>query len=1155
MKSIINTFRCTAATMARAMVRRAALLLALLLLTTAASATTFIKDIKLIGGTRAETTELKNSLTSQGWTFIDYDLNKGCGEESDFIYLLYKAEENTDGVNWGYITDFYISNEGDVADDSHTLDGRTYYLTDYDGGDHFKEKKGDLNSNTGHGSANIHLYYTKALFPDYRAVTSITFNDISDGAVVWNGNGNPADLNSGCGSGSAYIYMHIATATAMAGHQPQSSLEACTAGKYQIAVSGWAYDPDATAQTIGVQVKIYQNDGTTLYKTQNLTANQANGNAGVSGNHGFAATITNIPAGTYKVKVYAIDYNGDGDTQIGATQTVTVTGTQPSGRIDACNGGVGQFTISGWAYDPDATTESIGVQVKIYQSNGTTLYKTENLTADRPRNDVNNTFNITGQHGYSATIAIADGGTYKVKVYAIDTNGDGNPQIGSTLTVTVKPGVTLTTETGEVTLQNGDWLTGTGGTDTHVTIAAGATVTLSGATITDIANDGNHKWAGITCAGNATIILADGTTNNVKGGYSDYPGIYAPSGSTLTIRGSGTLNASSNGYAAGIGGGYSRACGNIVIDGGTVTATGGKYAAGIGGAYKAACGDIAITANITSVTASRNDSEGWSPYSIGAGRDSSCGTVTIAGIEVGCIGDAVFTITPSDFYTVSFDANGGTGTMDSQTFVKGFSQSLNAGTFSAPDDYRFDGWNTKADGSGTAYTDGQSITVSGNTTLYAQWKSKAIDLSQVQTETILGTNLFAEVCPHDGDIITGTAADYVVLRIYDGYTVTLRNAHIATTMMLDDGSVVTLPGIDCLGNATIILEGYNYVEGGRERPGILFSNYRTLTIRGNGSLEAKGGIGAVGIGEVSGRTSGNIVIEGSVTSIVASGTPVAIGNHTGNSGVTIDGSLINIDNGSHQTILNRNMPQTDAADNGYLLGLYNGQSGINVTLSGRTLYKDGAWNTLCLPFALSAQQVSSQLAPTKLMTLGSTSFSDGTLTLNFTDATEIEAGRPYIIRWASGANIENPVFNGVTVSNATANVETQYVDFVGNTSPTDIYESGTDKHNLFLGSANTLYYPTAEGYKVNSCRAYFRLKQGKDVNNDGTVTMGDVSALVSQILSGSTDMVGDINGDGRVSIADVTALANIVRLQNTPITHIQSNVNLGFGGTGINASR
>ena len=115
--------------------------------------------------------------------------------------------------------------------------------------------------------------------------------------------------------------------------------------------------------------------------------------------------------------------------------------------------------------------------------------------------------------------------------------------------------VTLTSETGEVTLNNGDVLTGSGGENTRVIIANGATVTLSNVTINSIPNDANHTWAGINCAGNATIILADGSSNTIKGAYR-HPGIFIPEGYTLTISGSGTLNASSaSDNGAGIGGG------------------------------------------------------------------------------------------------------------------------------------------------------------------------------------------------------------------------------------------------------------------------------------------------------------------------------------------------------------------------------------------------------------------------------------------------------------------------------------------------------------------------------------------------------------------------------------------------------------------------
>ena len=62
--------------------------------------------------------------------------------------------------------------------------------------------------------------------------------------------------------------------------------------------------------------------------------------------------------------------------------------------------------------------------------------------------------------------------------------------------------------------------------------------------------------------------------------------------------------------------------------------------------------------------------------------------------------------TPSTFVTLSFDANGGEGTMPAQTFEAGVSQAITANTFTRSG-YYFVGWNTSPDGSGTSYTDKQ----------------------------------------------------------------------------------------------------------------------------------------------------------------------------------------------------------------------------------------------------------------------------------------------------------------------------------------------------------------------------------------------------------------------------------------------------------------
>ncbi|MBO7570908.1 MAG: InlB B-repeat-containing protein [Bacteroidales bacterium] len=74
-------------------------------------------------------------------------------------------------------------------------------------------------------------------------------------------------------------------------------------------------------------------------------------------------------------------------------------------------------------------------------------------------------------------------------------------------------------------------------------------------------------------------------------------------------------------------------------------------------------------------------------------------------------------------YTVTFDANGGEGTMDTQLFTEDYEKALKANTFTR-EGYSFEGWNTMRDGTGTAYTDQQKIKVVADMTLYAQWKEE-----------------------------------------------------------------------------------------------------------------------------------------------------------------------------------------------------------------------------------------------------------------------------------------------------------------------------------------------------------------------------------------------------------------------------------------------
>ena len=160
-------------------------------------------------------------------------------------------------------------------------------------------------------------------------------------------------------------------------------------------------------------------------------------------------------------------------------------------------------------------------------------------------------------------------------------------------------------------------------------------------------------------------------------------------------------------------------------------------------------------------------------------------------------------------------------------------------------------------------------------------------------------------------------------------------------------------------------------------------------------------------------------------------------------------------------------------DNKELLNELKGQ-----TVDASVLYiywQDGSWNTICLPFDV-ADIEQTRLAGATVKTLSSSSFSNGTLTLNFSEGslTSLEAGKPYLIKWPDqDYDVMYPTFTGVTLTNEVSKVETDYVDFIGDYSAMNL--AANDKTVLYMGANNKLYYPTAD-VNVYAFRAYFQLK-------------------------------------------------------------------------------
>lgn len=200
-----------------------------------------------------------------------------------------------------------------------------------------------------------------------------------------------------------------------------------------------------------------------------------------------------------------------------------------------------------------------------------------------------------------------------------------------TVTATVERSATidLSDANGDFNAIEGDVLTGT--TSHTVTIADGAGITLSGATIS----------GGIVCEGTATITLVG--TNSVSGATNTAGIQIGGSGTTLTINGDGTLTANGGDDSAGIG--LNRAWnvtedvvgGNIVINGGNITANGGGGGAGIGAGvtkYENNAARTATVGNITIAGGSVTAVGGSNADGIGAGQNNYNATIQIGTIKI-----------------------------------------------------------------------------------------------------------------------------------------------------------------------------------------------------------------------------------------------------------------------------------------------------------------------------------------------------------------------------------------------------------------------------------------------------------------------------------------------------------------------------------------
>lgn len=176
----------------------------------------------------------------------------------------------------------------------------------------------------------------------------------------------------------------------------------------------------------------------------------------------------------------------------------------------------------------------------------------------------------------------------------------------------------------------------------------------------------------------------------------------------------------------------------------------------------------------------------------------------------------------------------------------------------------------------------------------------------------------------------------------------------------------------------------------------------------------------------------------------------------------------------------------------------------NVTLK-RTFYKDGEWNTLCLPFAVADAKTAFDGAELREV---DTQKSNGN-TIVFKEATTIKAGKPYLIKWAKTPNevcdFVN-TFEGVTLVATAAPVKVNdAITFTG------FYNKATaDKLGASvaaIGAGNKLFKVTSG--EMKGFRAAFVL-------NPATPAAG-IKVVIDGTTTGIEDLVVDgVKANGRV---------------------------------------
>jgi uncharacterized repeat protein (TIGR02543 family) len=382
---------------------------------------------------------------------------------------------------------------------------------------------------------------------------------------------------------------------------------------------------------------------------------------------------------------------------------VTITATvSKSGKVTFKSGGT---AITGCTLVSGSTTATCNWTPSAVNAS-------TSLTADFAPDDSTKWENLTAAGSKTINVGKA---TQAVIISATSTNF--NLGVSDTLTATVSAGAT-----GTATFNaGGNALCTTGSLSEAGAAQCAWTPTVAGTYSVTATYSGDSNYATGTSS-SSSIVVNSVITYDVNGATGNAPSAFTSPGTSTTLPlGTGL---SKSGYT--FGGWSTTSSGSAVSSTYSSTISRTLYAVWTANQYvitylansgsgTQTAGSYTTGATATTLPATTTFTR--TGYTFGGWATSATSTAPVTSYSTSA-NVSFYAIWIHGTYTVTYNANGGSGTMAPQT--SNATANLNGNTFTYTD-REFNSWNTSADGTGIVYSNSVSYPFLANITLYAQW--------------------------------------------------------------------------------------------------------------------------------------------------------------------------------------------------------------------------------------------------------------------------------------------------------------------------------------------------------------------------------------------------------------------------------------------------